>query len=138
MVGQVPIMVPDHIIYQRFHCTQGWVRLYDIVLFLDEDRPSGWYYCHGTDNNTDCEYLFTFSTLGQNDRTFLFHDQKKHQTSISVIRYPILTQLIESHVCKPNDIVYNNSNQPLTFEDVPSLENTILALYEDRKSVVEC
>ena len=68
------------------------------------------------------EYHFTFTTLEEKDSTFLFRDQKKSQISLSVIRYPILTQLIESHVSNHNDIVYNNANKPLKFEDVPSLE----------------
>ena len=106
------------------------VKLYDIVLFPQKNQlsgcfqSSGWYYhCCGSDNkDQDLEYHFTFSTLGENDSTFLFHDPKKSPTSLSILRYPILTQLIESHVTKPNDIVYNNANQPLKFEDVLSLE----------------
>ena len=85
-------------------------------------RSISWRYHHCDNKNTDWEYHFTFSALGEKASTFLFHDQKKRQTSLSVIRYPVLTQLIESHVSNHNDIVYNNANKPLKFEDVPSLE----------------
>ena len=38
------------------------------------------------------------------------------------MRYCILTELIESHVSLPDDIIYNNVNKPLQFKDISSLQ----------------
>ena len=74
--------------------------------------------------------------MGEKDSTFLFHDQKKSQTSLSVIRYKILTQLVEGHVSNHNDIFYNNANKPLKFEDVSALEKYHFIIFSNVKTQV--
>ena len=38
------------------------------------------------------------------------------------MRYRILTELIESHVSLPDDIIYNNVKKLLQFKDISSLQ----------------
>ena len=60
--------------------------------------------------------------LGKKDIAFLVHYPNKRHSSLSIMRYCILTELIESHVSLPDDIIYNNVNKPLQFKDISSLQ----------------
>ena len=64
----------------------------------------------------------TFTTLKKKDTSFLLHYPNKGHTSLSIMRYRILTELIESHVSLPDDIIYNNVNKSLQFKDLTSLQ----------------
>ena len=59
---------------------------------------------------------------GKKDMTILVHNEDKSFTSLSIMRYRILTELIESHVSLPDDIIYNNGNESLQFKDLTSLQ----------------
>ena len=47
------------------------------------------------------------------------------------MRYCILTELIESHVGLPDDIIYNNVNKSLQFQDIPSLQQYYDFIYSE-------
>ena len=64
----------------------------------------------------------TFTMLGKKDIAFLVYYPNKRHSSLSIMRYRILTELIESHASLPDDIIYNNVNKPLQFKDLSSLQ----------------
>ena len=47
------------------------------------------------------------------------------------MRYHILTELIESHVSLPDDIIYNNVNKPLQFKDISYLRKYHDIIYSE-------
>ena len=62
---------------------------------------------------------------------FLVHYPNKCPTSLSIMRYRILTELIESHVSLPDDIIYNNVNKPFQFKDISSLQKYHDIIYSE-------
>ena len=47
------------------------------------------------------------------------------------MRYFILTELIESHVSLPDDIIYNNVNKSLQFQDLTSVRKYHNFIYSE-------
>ena len=72
-----------------------------------------------------------FTMFGEENRTILVHNEDKHISSLSIMRYRILTELIEIQVSLPDDIIYNNVNQPLQFKDISSLEEYHGVIYSE-------
>ena len=93
------------------------VKLHDMVLF-----PG---------NELAASQQPTFAMLGKKDMAFLVHHEDKSFTSLSIMRYCILTELIESHVSLPDDIIYNNVNKPLQFKDISSLQKYHDIIYSE-------
>ena len=93
------------------------VKLYDMIMF-----PG---------NELSASQQPTFTMLGKKDIAFLVHYPNKCLTSLSIMRYRILTELIESHVSLTDNTIYNNVNKPLQFKDISSLQKYHDIIYSE-------
>ena len=97
------------------------VRIHDIVLFQSKDKPPGWYNL-GSDNDPQYRYEYGFTTSGAKDSTFIFEDEKKNQTSITIIRYPFFNQLLGCYLLNEDHLRYRSQTYPLEFSNFKSLQ----------------
>ena len=104
---KLEVIFPGHFIYEGLRCPKGWCE----TVWHDNVSREGIISITATD----------LHHVEKKDITFTLHYPNKGHTSLSIMRYRILTELIESHVSLPDDIIYNNVNKSLQFQDLTSL-----------------